>query len=437
VKLAIIGLGTIAPWFLRAIEADPRSQLVAACDRDPRKGAVLAASGVPLFEHIDDVLGSGLAEGVIVTLPNDLHCEVAIKALTAGLHVCCEKPLAITTTQAEAMVAAAQRNRRALLTAFHRRYNRNVARLADALHHRREHVVAARVRYHENIFEHTGGEDWYLDAERCGGGCLIDNGPNALDALITVLGPLSLQDAMIGDERGGVEFCAELRLRTAWDAPVEVSLDWALTSGETKDIIVELDDGSRLRADMLAGFPRPKSSLDHEYAAIVADFSRVAEQDGYADRGKDLVRLVADAYARARAKERRLRTTSKAPVSAELVKLLHHRRDDRGMVLSPSRSRCIAAGELHELVTTTDRPSAPGDPVDVVGFIGFAAFKAPAIVERGDAVWLADRQIGVVAGFDECHAPNHLNIIIDVPQLVAAGDLDARVGHLIRFEEAT
>ncbi|MFD9906474.1 Gfo/Idh/MocA family protein [Streptomyces sp. NPDC059063] len=434
-KLAMLGLGAISPYFLRAIEADPALELTGVCDLDADKLAPFADRGTACFTDFTELLDAGTAEAVVVTLPNDVHAPAVLAALERGVHVCCEKPLAIASADADAMETAARRAGATLFTAFHRRYNTNLRTLAQHLPRDRQDIVRVTARYHENIAEHTGGEQWYLDPARCGGGCLIDNGPNALDAVRHLVGPLALRDATLGDVRSGAEFYAKLSL-DAGGVPVEVELDWALDTGEIKDVVVELGDGRTLAADMLAGFDGFKASLDHEYTGILAQFRRaVAAGPHWHDPGPALVRLVEEAYAVGRAKELRLRMTAKEPVSARVVKLLFHSRDDRGMRLSPWASRCVAAGEVHELVTTVDRPRSPGDEVNRVGFLGFAEFTAATVVQRGDEVLAGDRYLGTVSGFDECHAPNHYNILIDTDRVLGAADIDLRVGDHIHFTE--
>lgn len=436
-KLGLIGLGAIAPYFLDAIADDPGHDLVAACDLRAAKLAPLARSGVATFTSYEELLASTAVDAVIITLPNYLHALVAGAALAQGTHVCCEKPLTVSAADAQSLVALARDGGRVLFTAFHRRYNRHVERLANEVAAAGSPVVAVDARYEEDIAEHIGGESWYLDLDHCGGGCLIDNGPNALDAVRHVVGPLTLEDATIGDIRSGVEFLADVRLRTQEGAAVRVVLDWARPAGECKAISVELADGRTLSADMLDGFTAFKSSLAHEYAGIMAAFARAVESPApHVDAGPATVVLVESAYDVARAKEERLRMPSKRPLAAHLVKLMFHTRQERGMALSPWGSRAIRAGDVHELVTTTDRPRRAGDRIDHVGFIGFAAFARPGLIERGDEVWVGDRRVGTVAGFDECHAPNHLNVVVDADRLCSAGELDAAVGQEVRFSEA-
>jgi L-arabinose 1- dehydrogenase len=294
-RTGIVGLGAIAPYFLRAIEADPVARLAAVCDRDKGK---LTSIGQDVLAATDyrEMLHGGEIDALIVSLPNHAHFEVVSAALLAGIHVCCEKPLTTRASEADRLRLLSRETGTTLFTAFHRRYNRNIMRLARALPPP-DQIAEVVCRYEENIREHTGGESWYLDPEQCGGGCLVDNGPNALDVLRTLLGDLTLLDSTIADVREGTEYEARLSLRSRDGVSAHVLLNWALPTGEVKDVTVRLRDGSLLTADMLAGFAGFKSSLDHEYAAIVADFRRaIATGNEHGDDGAAITALVEHAY---------------------------------------------------------------------------------------------------------------------------------------------
>jgi hypothetical protein len=125
---------------------------------------------------------------------------------------------------------------------------------------------------------------------------------------------------------------------------------------------------------------------------------------------------------------------SKQPVAGHLVKLLVHKRLDRGMRLIPESSRCVRRYEIHELVATDQRDLGPGSTVDRVAFLGFAEFSRPGVVERGDELWMDGAKVGTVAGFDACHHPNHYNIIVESPRLAAGGDLGLVVGANVVFK---
>jgi predicted dehydrogenase len=294
--VGLIGLGSIAPYFVRALDRDPEASLAAVCDVDPAARQRYAGRGLPAYPDVAGLLAASEVDAIVLTLPNHLHHPVAAAALRRGIPVCCEKPLTTGPAEAAELVALSRESGAALFTAFHRRYNANLRALPGRLP-TGVAVTAIRCRYLENIEEHAGGDAWYLDRDRCGGGCVIDNGPNALDALRFLFGPLRLTGAEVSDVRSGVEFAARLELRTAGGTPVKVELDWALPAGETKDVTVTLADGSTVVADMLAGHPGFKQSLEHEYTGIVAEFrATVAAGGDHGQDGAEIVALVDEAY---------------------------------------------------------------------------------------------------------------------------------------------
>lgn len=127
---------------------------------------------------------------------------------------------------------------------------------------------------------------------------------------------------------------------------------------------------------------------------------------------------------------------AKRAVSGVLVKVLVHRRDDRGMSLEPFASRCVRQGELHELVTTDHTGTEEGTRIDRVGFLGFVEIATAGVVDRGDELWLGDTRVGTVLGFDACHFPNHYNILVRSDRPRTGADLDLRPEQPVRFQQA-
>lgn len=297
VRLGIVGLGVISRYYLAALtgpQAPPDLRLTAVCDLssgvlDPYRESLAC------FADHRALLAAGAVDAVVVNVPNDAHHPIVSDVLTAGLPVCVEKPLATTLDQGEELVALARRRGLPLLTAFHRRYNDNVLALLGRIG--RRPVRHLRVRYHERIEDHVGRDRWYLDPARCGGGCVADNGPNAIDLVHLVLGPVGLDRAEVTRDAGGVDRQATVDLRAASGATARVELDWSYPHGEAKDVRVELADGGVDGADMLAGHPAFKSSLAHEYVGVLRHFAdilrgRVASwPDGLAP-----LRLVTEVY---------------------------------------------------------------------------------------------------------------------------------------------
>lgn len=295
IRVAVLGLGVISRYYLPALAAHPDCRLSAVCDLNPAKMAGFPAE-VAFHENYRAVLTSDDVDAVVVNLPNHLHHRVCRAALLAGKHVCCEKPLTIDPAEAAELEEIARRVDRTLFTAFHRRYNRNALRLARRMRDRPA-PARATLTYLERIEDHCGTDAWYLDASRCGGGCVIDNGSNAFDTALQLLGPLRLLGAEIDRDDTGTDRRAVIELAAGAGGTATIRLDWGYERGEDKAVVVEWDGLPPERADLLAGFPGFKSSLHHEYEAVVDDFARtVLRRAPRVDTGRAVAELVAATY---------------------------------------------------------------------------------------------------------------------------------------------
>lgn len=122
VRYGVVGLGWIAQeTVLPAFAHTENSQLVALFSEDEIKRKELSQQyKVPAFtyEEYEAFLRSGAADAVYIALPNHLHCEYTVKAANAGVHVLCEKPMAVTEQECEQMIRAAKENNVKLMIAY-------------------------------------------------------------------------------------------------------------------------------------------------------------------------------------------------------------------------------------------------------------------------------------------------------------------------------
>jgi predicted dehydrogenase len=119
-RWGILGPGRIAPRLVRAIAGSERGELVAVASRNATRARTFAADhGIAeSFGSYEALLADPGVDVVYVSLPNHLHSEWAIRALDAGKHVLCEKPLALTVDDVDAIAAAASRAGRVAVEAF-------------------------------------------------------------------------------------------------------------------------------------------------------------------------------------------------------------------------------------------------------------------------------------------------------------------------------
>jgi glucose-fructose oxidoreductase len=140
IRYAVVGLGHLAQVaVLPAFRSAPNSELVAIVSGDSEKRQKLARKyhldkkQAFSYERYDQALS--LVDAVYLVLPNHLHKEYAVRAAQAGVHVLCEKPMAVTRDECEAMIDAADQNDVRLMIAYRlhfERANMEAVRLASS-----------------------------------------------------------------------------------------------------------------------------------------------------------------------------------------------------------------------------------------------------------------------------------------------------------------
>lgn len=108
-----------------AMQAGERSHIAAIASRDPAKGAEWAAKlGIAKwYGSYEELLADPEIEAIYNPLPNHLHVPWTIKALEAGKHVLCEKPIALDAAEAERLIAARDKSGKLVAEAFMVRFN--------------------------------------------------------------------------------------------------------------------------------------------------------------------------------------------------------------------------------------------------------------------------------------------------------------------------
>jgi predicted dehydrogenase len=124
IRYAIVGLGHIAQIAVLPAFAHARqnSALTALVSDDPEKLRQLSRRyRVKLtysYDQYDDCLRSGEVDAVYIALPNNMHAEYSIRAANAGVHVLCEKPMAVTERECQSMIRAARKHKIKLMIAY-------------------------------------------------------------------------------------------------------------------------------------------------------------------------------------------------------------------------------------------------------------------------------------------------------------------------------
>src|SRR5438105_2516048 len=123
IRYAVVGLGYISQAaVLPAFRHAENSELTALVSDDPEKLEKLSRNydvrHTYTYEQYDECLRSGQIDAVYIALPNSLHRDYTVRAARAGIHVLCEKPMALSEQDCRAMIEAAETNHIKLMIAY-------------------------------------------------------------------------------------------------------------------------------------------------------------------------------------------------------------------------------------------------------------------------------------------------------------------------------
>src|SRR5258706_706972 len=111
-QIGILGAAKIARLFVEGVRPSAKMQVRGVASRNVERARSFAHDcGIPqVHAAYESILADSAIDAIYNPLPNNLHAEWSIRAVEAGKHVLCEKPLATSARDAEAMFAAAQKN---------------------------------------------------------------------------------------------------------------------------------------------------------------------------------------------------------------------------------------------------------------------------------------------------------------------------------------
>lgn len=232
----VVGTGWVARDYVGpGIEASRNGRVVAACDLSAEALAAFLPERDDLVRTDDlaALLARDDVDAVYVATPNHAHLGPVRAAAEAGTAVLCEKPMARTLAEAEALADAVRVSGVAYGTAFDQRFHPAHVRLRELVEGGAlGTVTAVRIRYAcwtgpDWTPDGNQHDNWRADPERAGGGALIDLAPHGLDLTQTLLGEPITQVAALLQRRVhdyAVDDGAALVGRTAGGALLNLSV---------------------------------------------------------------------------------------------------------------------------------------------------------------------------------------------------------------------
>ena len=186
IRVGIVGLGFMGKMHLRCYQALEGVQVVAICDIDRAKfkdtsgtaGNIEGAeepqdlTDIGLFDDFGNMLDEADLDAISVTLPTYLHQEYVVKALNSGVHVLCEKPMALTVEECREMLTAANRSKRLLQIGHCTRFWPEYVKAKELIDSKQYGKVLAATFQRLSQTPTWSWEDWLLDVSKSGSAAL-------------------------------------------------------------------------------------------------------------------------------------------------------------------------------------------------------------------------------------------------------------------------
>ncbi|RMH71960.1 MAG: gfo/Idh/MocA family oxidoreductase [Gemmatimonadetes bacterium] len=195
ISFAVVGCGAIGQRHIRHIKAHPQAELVATCDVVEARAE---GFDVPAYRHLSDLLEKHPTVDVItICTPNNTHAPLSIRALNAGHHVLCEKPMALRSSDCLDMLHAAEKMQKMLFVVKQNRYNPPVVAVKQAIETGRFgniYQVAVNCYWNRNkaYYQHSS---WKGRLEQ-DGGTLFTQFSHFIDLLYWLIGDVTTVQAI-------------------------------------------------------------------------------------------------------------------------------------------------------------------------------------------------------------------------------------------------
>ncbi len=193
IRFGVIGCGSIGAWHCIAIQEAAGAELAGVADAFPASAKKFSERfGVPAYESVDDMLHDPKIDCITICTPSGLHADLAVSAANAGKHVLVEKPMALTSEDADRIIEAGDRNHVKIGVVFQARMKDSTKMLKSIVDSGRlGRMVTADIfmKYYRSPEYYLAGGwrgTWKMD----GGGALMNQGIHSVDLLQYLAGPV-------------------------------------------------------------------------------------------------------------------------------------------------------------------------------------------------------------------------------------------------------
>lgn len=182
-RLAVVGYG-MGAHHSKLISGVEGLELYGVCDVDPakREKAVQDFPGVKLFSSYQDTLADPAVDCVVLVTPHNTHAAMSIEAMDRGKHVITDKAMCLSVAEAEAMIAARDRNGVLLSTFHNRRWDSDFVTVRKVI----DQGLLGQLYHIQSCVTYYGNPGGWRTNREAMGGWLFDWGAHTIDQILLI-----------------------------------------------------------------------------------------------------------------------------------------------------------------------------------------------------------------------------------------------------------
>lgn len=187
IKTLIVGCGGIANQHAEGCRLAPSAELYGVCDLDSNRAAAFAEKhGTRAFSSFDEILKNKEIDLIIISTPDETHCNIAVKSMNSGKHVLIEKPFAMSMDEADMIIDTAEKTGMKAMCGQSLRFRNKFLKVKELVSSGRVGDVKF-IRLSSPSSPFWNKNTWKNDPSRNKNWLLIHNGMHNLDYLCWLL----------------------------------------------------------------------------------------------------------------------------------------------------------------------------------------------------------------------------------------------------------
>ena len=183
-NLAIVGLGGMGNWHRETIAKNDNLTVCGSFDIKPERQKFATDHGITPYDSFEAVLADPKVDIVLCSTPNDVHKDIVVRALLAGKNVVCEKPVAMSASELQEMINAANQSGKLFTVHQNRRWDEDFLTMKTIFDQK---FLGDVFRIESRVHGSRGiPGDWRNEKEH-GGGMVLDWGVHIIDQVLMMV----------------------------------------------------------------------------------------------------------------------------------------------------------------------------------------------------------------------------------------------------------